>query len=420
MRILILSQWFDPEPGFKGMVFARELKRRGHEVEVLTGFPNYPGGRVYAGYRVRLWQREEMEGIRVNRVALYPSHDKSAWRRIGNYVSFAVSAAVLGPFLTKRPDVIYVYHPPLTAGLAGMVVGWLKRAPFVYDIQDLWPDTVGVSGMMKGGLALRVVGWFCGLVYGRAGRIVVLSPGFKRVLGERGVDGEKIEVIYNWCDEGAMKAAEADEGLRAELGLGRGMVVMFAGTMGLAQGLDTVLEAARACEARGMEGEFVMVGGGVARARLVERARAMGLGRVRFVERQPAERMGAILALADVLLVHLRDEPLFRITIPSKTQAYLAVGKPVLMGVRGDAAEVVRRAGAGVVFEPEDVESLVRAVGEFVEMGGEERARMGAAGRRFYEEELSLGVGVERFERVFKSVGRVAELDTDSGAKETV
>ena len=136
MRILIVSQWFEPEPTFKGIVFARELVARGHEVEVLTGFPNYPGGEVYPGYRIRPWVRERLHGIDVLRVALYPSHNKSGLHRVLNYASFALSAAVVGTALIRKPDVVYVYHPPITVGFASMVIGFLRRTPFVYDICD--------------------------------------------------------------------------------------------------------------------------------------------------------------------------------------------------------------------------------------------------------------------------------------------
>ena len=148
MRILILSQWFDPEPTFKGLLFARELAARGHDVEVLTGFPNYPGGHVYPGYRIRPWVREQIDGVSILRVALYPSHDKSAFGRALNYTSFAISAALIGTALIRKPAVVYVYHPPATIGFAATVIGFFRKVPFLYDIQDLWPDTVALSGMM--------------------------------------------------------------------------------------------------------------------------------------------------------------------------------------------------------------------------------------------------------------------------------
>jgi hypothetical protein len=195
MRILMVSQWFDPEPAFKGLPFAKALKSRGHDVRVLTGFPNYPEGRLYPGYRVKPLQREAMEGIPVLRVPLYPSHDASALRRTANYLSFALSAAAIGGFASGPADVMYVYHPPATVALPAMVIGRAHRIPFVYDIQDLWPDTLAATGMMGNALLLKAVDRWCRWTYRAASRIVVLSPGFKAKLVERGVPREKIEEI---------------------------------------------------------------------------------------------------------------------------------------------------------------------------------------------------------------------------------
>src|SRR5205809_7924688 len=187
MRTIFLTQWFDPEPGaIRGLPLARWLTARGHDVRVLTGVPNYPGGRVYPGYRMRLWQREVMDGVSVLRVPLYPSHDTSPVGRVANYTSFALSAATLGAALIGRGDVAYVYHPPATVGLPAVVLTALRGVPFVYHIADMWPEAVVASGMLGDNAARRVVerllaGW-CRLTYGRAGALSVLSPGFKRLL----------------------------------------------------------------------------------------------------------------------------------------------------------------------------------------------------------------------------------------------
>ena len=199
MKILLLTQWFDPEPALKGLEFAKALVQRGHDVEVLTGFPNYPGGRVYAGYRVAFRQREEMDGVPVTRVALYPSHDSSAAGRTANYLSFALTAASIGACSVTRPDVAWVYHPPATAAFPAMVLKTLRGVPFVLDVQDLWPDTLAATGMVSNRFALGVAGRFCAAAYRSAARIAVLSPGFKRLLVARGVPEWKIDVVYNWC-----------------------------------------------------------------------------------------------------------------------------------------------------------------------------------------------------------------------------
>lgn len=398
MRILILSQWFDPEPTFKGLLFAQELERRGHQVEVLTGFPNYPGGKLYPGYRLRFWQRERMGGISVLRVPLYPSHDRSVLGRVANYGSFAVSAA-LGSLFVTRPDVIYVYHPPATLGLPALLAKLWHRVPIVYDIQDLWPDTVAASGMMRNQTVLRLLNGWCRFVYSHADRIAVLSPGMKASLISRGVPEGKIETIYNWCDESAVGG---NGELPATLGSGGDFTIVFAGTMGFAQALDTVLDAAQICARTVPHSRFIFIGGGVDRERLERRARALSLTNVRFIPRQPVSEIGRYLSAADVLLVHLRDDPLFRITIPSKTQAYMAAGKPILMAVRGDAADLVARSGGGIVCEPNDAASIAGAVESLASCNSERLAEMGQAGQEFYTRELSLIAGADSFERVLR------------------
>jgi glycosyltransferase involved in cell wall biosynthesis len=402
MTILILSQWFDPEPSFKGLLFARELVARGHQVEVLTGFPNFPGGKVYPGYRIRPWVRERLGGIDILRVALYPSHNMSGLQRVFNYASFALSAAVIGAALIKKPDVMYVYHPPITVGFAAAVIGFLRRTPFVYDIQDLWPDTVVASGMMSNPSALGLLGSLCKFVYRRASHITVLSPGFKETLVGRGVPAEKIDVIYNWCDETVLKY-DSEPGVRLASSADK-FSILFAGTMGTGQGLESVLQAAQICRTTVPDAEFLFMGGGVDRSRLERMAEGMQLDNVKFLPRQPMHAMGSILASADALLVHLKDNPLFRITIPSKTQAYMAAGRPILMGVRGDAAQLIAHSGAGLVFEPGSPRSIAEAVGLLVSMSPDQRCSMGGAGKRFYEDHLSLKVGVSKFDELFTKV----------------
>jgi glycosyltransferase involved in cell wall biosynthesis len=407
VRILLLTQWFQPEPFLKGLAFARALAERGHRVEVLTGFPNYPGGKLYPGYRVRLWQREFMEGIRVNRAALYPSHDQSGLRRMVNYLSFALSCLLLSPWLTRKADVIYVYNL-VTLGPAAFLLRLLFGARVIIDIQDLWPESVINSRMLNSRAAHRILAAICNWIYRQADWLVVLSPGFKEALAQRGVQPEKIEVIYNWCDESSQRPAARDEALAQKLGLTGRFNVMFAGTMGTAQGLDTLLTAAQRCRVLVPEAQFVLVGGGVDRARLESRAAELGLINVRFLPRQEPETMGSLYALADALLVHLKDDPLYRITIPSKTQAYLSMGRPIIMAVQGDAAALIRKAGAGVVCAPEDPDALAHTVAQLAALPIEDRKRMGRAGAAYYAENLAMQVGVERFENRMQALTKKA------------
>lgn len=402
MKILFVTQWCDPEPFTKGLLFARELVARGHSVQILTGFPNYPGGKVYAGYRVRPWTREQLDGVDVIRVALYPSHDRSPWRRAANYLSFALSAAVLGTALVETPDVIYAYHPPITVGLAAAIIGLCRGVPLVCDIQDPWPDTIAATGMISNRGALAILSQLSSLLYRRAARLVALSPGVRQRLTDRGVPPGKIDVILNWSDE--MQTDQARENTSAS-GDGH-FVVLFTGTMGLAQDLDTLIYAAGICQNELPAARFVLMGNGVDRMRLEALAQKIHLTNLTFLAAQPMRAMREAFMQADALVVHLRNDPLLDASIPSKTQAYMAAGKPILMAAHGDAAALVGRAGAGIVCAPGDARSLADAVEELTAMSPVRRDSLGAAGREFYRRELSLSIGVSKFERTFKAAVR--------------
>ncbi len=401
-RLLLITQWFDPEPTFKGLLFARELAQRGFDVEVVTGFPNYPGGRLYPGYRLRLLQRERIDGVHITRLPLYPSHDHSAIGRALNYLSFAASVLVYGLLGARRPDVIYAYHPPLTTGLAAVAIRLLRRVPLVCDIQDMWPDTLRATGMLRSQALLRLIGILCNLVYRGTDRIVVLSDGFRRLLIDRGVPSGKIDVIHNWADEIAIAAAGD---LPADGFPGPGNFrVLFAGNMGRAQALDAVIEAADMLRRRGERVQFIFLGGGLDVARLRAVAASRGADNVIFLPAVPMDRVGAYLREADALLVHLRRDPLFEITIPSKTQAYLAAGRPVIMAVPGDASVLIQASGGGVLAEPEQADSISGAVQHLAGLGAQQLDAMGRRGRAFYGDSLSVRVGVDRFMRCFEEL----------------
>jgi colanic acid biosynthesis glycosyl transferase WcaI len=399
-RVLLLTQWFDPEPTFKGLVFARELVRQGFDVEVVTGFPNYPGGKVYAGYKIKLIQRERIDGVDVTRLPLYPNHNQSAIKRVLNYASFAASALFYGLFMAKRADVMYAYHPPLTVGVAASLIRWVRGIPLVYDIQDMWPDTLRATGMLNNPRVLNLVGRVCDWVYRRVDQVVVLSPGFKRLLVQRGVPESKIEVIYNWADESALSTPTGT--LAANFPGDDRFKIVFAGNMGKAQALDAVLQAAEILQGRDSRVCFVMLGGGVEVGRLKGRTNALALDNVVFLPAVPMAEVGTVLSAADALLVHLRKDPLFEITIPSKTQAYMAVGRPLLMAVNGDAADLVTQSNCGLTAESENPVALADAAQRLADMPLDQKHAMGSRARQFYQERLGLAVGAGRFGEIFK------------------
>jgi len=405
LKILIITQWFEPEPSAKGLAFAKALRDLGHSVEVLTGFPNYPGGKLYPGYRLKPVRVDTIDDIRVVRAPLYPSHDSSALRRIFNYASFAASALIVGMLCTRRPDVIYIYHLPATTGVAGALMSKLRRVPFVFDVQDLWPDTLRATGMMQNRRALALVEKVCQFVYRRAARIVAVSAGVRNTLVERGVPAEKIDVIYNWCDEEAICAVPPVPAAAPAIMQNRFNIV-FAGTMGKAQALEAVLKAAKLVGAIHPEIQFVFIGSGVELEKLKSLKHQLELDNVVFVPRVRSQEIGAFLRAADALLVHLRDDPLFEITIPSKIQAYLAVGKPILLAVRGDAAAIISDGQCGLVAKPEDPVDIAAAACQLYTMGEANRQTLAANAGRHYVENFSLAIGARRsMDSLIKAVG---------------
>ncbi|MGC6359476.1 glycosyltransferase family 4 protein [Bisgaard Taxon 45] len=404
MKILLLTQWFEPEPAIKGLAFAKELKAQGHDVQVLTGFPNYPGGKLYEGYRIKCFQKEMIDGIPVLRVPLYPSHDSSALKRILNYVSFAFMAMLFGIFATKKCDVIYAYHPPLTTGIAAVFIKFFRRTPVVYDIQDLWPDTLKATGMLTNDRILSIVDLVCRFVYQFVDHIVVLSPGFKARLVSKSVPEQKITVIYNWCNDNALSTTQPSSNPQINLAKHKFNIV-FAGNMGKAQALDTILDVALKMS-RYEDIHFVFVGSGTETERLKERKTHDGLNNVSFIPRVPMSEVGNILKQADVLLVHLKQDKLFEITVPSKIQAYMAIGKPIVVAVPGDAANLVMSAKCGETAISENSESIEHAILTIYNLSQSERETLGNNGKAFYFNELSLKKGTEKFIALFKNLMR--------------
>tara|TARA_B110000259_G_scaffold144748_1_gene163024 strand:- start:2793 stop:4025 length:1233 start_codon:yes stop_codon:yes gene_type:complete len=401
-RILLITQWFDPEPTFKGILFAKELVSRGFEVEVITGFPNYPGGTLYDGYCVKLIQKEVIDGVLVTRVPLFPSHERSKLGRVFNYLSFGFSSLIYGLFFSKRADVIYAYHPPLTVGISAVIIKLFRRVPVVLDIQDVWPDTLKATGMITNSRLLDFVSKVCNLIYSSVTKIIVLSPGFKNLLIDRGVPESKIEMIYNWADEKALRSGASE--IPKELASIEGFKVLFAGNIGQAQGLNVILDAAHLLKDDVPKLHFVVLGQGLQLDDLKIRANQLNLDNVHFLPAVGMKQIGGFLSSADALLIHLNSDPLFKITIPGKTQAYMAIGKPIIIGVSGDASNLVLRADCGVCFEPENSVALAEAAKNLMLLDPADIERLGENAERFYDKTLSVKAGVDSFAKVFNQL----------------
>ncbi len=412
-KLLFLSMHYRPEPcDTRTSVLAQEMVKRGHISTVLTSFPNYPFGKTYEGYRQRAWQRETIDGVNVVRVPMFPDHSTSIKRRAMSYASFGTSASLLGTMLARRPDLVWIHHPPLTTGLAGWWLSKLKRVPFVYEVHDLWPETLVSSGMVEENRMTRAIRKTCDFLYQRAAAVVVTSPGMKTHLVQQGLSGEKVHVIPQWADEEALAPTERDEDFGQRHGLAGKFNLVFTGNVGVAQGGDSILQAARLLQRLG-DVQFVIVGAGVELGALRTKAIAMGLNNIRFLGQFKKEEMPSFFAWSDALLVTLKADPLFAITIPSKTQAYLHAGRPILCGVAGDTAQVIERSGAGLTFPPEDARALAQAICDLRAMSEQERMQLGANGRAAYDAEFSTRRLIGEYEGLFEAVldGRDTRAD---------
>lgn len=400
LRILLLTQWFHPENNVRADFLAKSLVERGHDVQVVTGFPNYPLGRIYPGYTQRPWARQEWNGVRILRFPLYPDHSRSAVRRSLTYLTFALSSSVLSPFLIRKPDVIWVYHPPLTVGITALTLRLIRRTPFIFEIQDMWPEMIASSGMVGSPKLVRLLGALGKRIYKKAAAVSVISNGFRENLVAKGVPTDKIHVIPNWGDETNYSVQPRDKDFGERHGLLGHFNVMFAGNMGPAQDLGVLVEAARRLKSQaGIR--FVLIGDGLSVPDLKAKVKAASLSNVTFIDHQPPAAMPEFLAWGDALLVQLRDEPLFKITIPSKILSYMGSGRPILCAVGGDAEEVVRDADAGITCPPGDPEALADAILRMFNMDRQQRESYGDRGRIAFEHKFSQKALVDRYERLF-------------------
>ena len=396
MRVLILSQYYSPEPVEKVHDLACGLASHGHDVQVLTGFPCYPLGKIYAGFRQRLVSREMLDGIEVIRVPQLPDHSRSIVRRMLYYVSFAMTAMGIGLFAVRRPDVVVVYQAALPVGIAGWWISRLRRSSLVLDVVDLWPESVTASGLLQRPWAVSLIRRIACLVYSAATHVNVVTKGFRQNLIAMGVPERKLSVIENWMPTSTYSLVQPDHEFAQALKLQNKFVVLYAGNMGASQDLHNVLDAAK----RLLDHPdicFLLIGGGTQQAELIARVQREGLHNVLLPGRYPPDKMPGLYALASVLLVHLKPDSLSDVSIPSKTFAYMASGRPVLMAARGDGAEFIKENQFGITAEPANPANLADAVLKLRQMTVAVRERFGANGREAFERRYCSKVQIERF-----------------------
>jgi colanic acid biosynthesis glycosyl transferase WcaI len=365
MRILFLSDNFPPEcnaPASRLHEHARYWVAEGHEVTVITGAPNFPEGKLFAGYR-NVWRQAEMlDGIRVVRVKTYMTANQRFLKRTLDYMSFMASATFFGLF-ERRPDVIVATSPQFFCAQGGWLLSVLRRRPFVFELRDLWPASIVAVGALKRGVLVRLLERLELFLYRQADAIVSVTNSFREDLVRRGIERSKIEVVLNGADLSWCAPRPRDRALATEFGLQDKFVVGYLGTHGMAHGLDRVLEAAERLRHRSHVA-FFFAGSGAERGHVERLVRERGLDNVRMIPGQPKERVAALWSLCDLALIPLRNDPVFATVIPSKLFEAMGNGVPVLMSVpEGEATGIVTDTGCGVTVPPEDPAAMAEAIG---------------------------------------------------------
>lgn len=400
MKLLFISQYFHPERFLNGPI-ALELVRRGHEVTAVCCVPNYPEGSFFPGYSNTRRRREFWHGVRIRRSLTIP-RGHTPIQLIANYLSYPFAA--FWEILKDRqfrPDVSFVSMPsPLLQAIAGI---WIKRifgVPTVLWVQDIWPDSVILTLGMRSKLATSLLTVVCGWIYRSADVVLIQNEAFRREILKFGANDAQISVLPNFAPESfcPLATAEIDPTVRSLIPDDK-FVVMFAGNVGESQDFDTLIAAAQQLRSRS-DIMWIVVGDGRDRKRIMQKAATLDLPNVRFLGSFPQDLMPSFFACADVMLVSLRDEPIFRLTIPSKLQCYMASAKPILCSVGGVAGDIVRASGGGVAVDPGDPQGLADAVVSMSKLERSELECLGTRSQAYYQAHYSS----ERFYDTLESI----------------
>jgi colanic acid biosynthesis glycosyl transferase WcaI len=409
MKILIVTQYFWPE-NFRINDLAEGLRDRGHQVSVLTGKPNYPSGTFLSGYGFLKRNKDSYKGLAVIRVPVIPRGSGTAFRLVLNYLSFACFASLFAPLRCReKVDAIFVFEPsPITVGLPALVLKKIHRAPILFWVQDLWPESLSATNMVRSAWILRQVKRLVRYIYAGCDRILIQSRAFVDPIQRLGVDARKIEYFPNSA-EGLYQPVSPSPGTVECATLPAGFRVMFAGNIGAAQDFETILAAAEKLKSRA-DIHWVVLGDGRMAGWVRKEVSQRGLnGTVHLLGHHPIEAMPRFFALADAMLVTLRRDPIFSLTIPSKIQSYLACARPIVAALDGEGARVLGEAGAGVVVPAQDADRLAEAVLGLYRMPKAEREAMGASGRAYYLANFERNLLLDRLD------GWLRELNKEAG-----
>ncbi|ANW24189.1 glycosyltransferase family 4 protein [Vibrio coralliilyticus] len=367
MHILFLTDNFPPEgnaPATRTYEHARVWVKLGHKVTIVTGVPNFPEGKVFKGYKNRWFQKETVDGIEVRRVKTYITANEGFAKRILDFMSFMVTSFFAGLFV-KKPDVIIGTSPQFFTAVSAWALSAIRLKPFVFELRDIWPASITAVGAMRRSLPIRILEKIEMFLYHRADKIISVTHSFKSELIERGVDGNKIDVVLNGVDLTQYEPTiEKDENFAEQYDLKCKFVVGYVGTHGLAHALDKIIEAAKhLTEIKDLR--IVFAGGGAAKADVERLVNESGLKNIVLIPRQPKELMPQLWSLCDISLISLKDTELFKTVIPSKIFESMGMGLPMVMTApEGEATEIVAGVNSGLIVKPESPEKVVEAICE--------------------------------------------------------
>jgi glycosyltransferase involved in cell wall biosynthesis len=394
-------------PAARAAELARHWASSGHEPTILTGFPNHPTGCVPPEWRSRfrrLLYRETADGVRVVRTWLWPLPNRQAYERALNYSSFCASAALSGLTIPK-PDVVIGTSPQLLVGLSAWWIARLKRAPFVFEVRDLWPESLVAVGMGDSDSLLhRTLGRIAGFLYRQSDHIVVVTPAFKdHLIKHWAIAPEKISIVENGVETDLFQPAVDFSAKRKELGVEDRFLVCYVGTMGWAHGLETLIEAAALLQTRAPLVQFLLIGEGADKARIQALAQERELTNLTFLDQQPRERIPEFISASDACLVLLRKTDVFKTVIPTKMLEFMACARPLILAVDGQARSIMDAAQAGIHVEPENPGALADAI---LQLAGdvELRSRLGKNGRNYIVDKFSRRQTAETYVKVLKEV----------------
>lgn len=358
MRILFITDNYPPEvnaPARRTFEHCREWVQSGDEVTVITCWPNFPRGEVYEGYRNKMYGRTDEDGIRVKRVWSYMARNEGFVKRSLDYLSFAIMAFFVGLF--SRCDVVVATSPQFFTTFAARGISFVRRKPWVFELRDIWPESIQAVGAMKKGRLYRFLEWLELSLYRSSSRVLAVTPAFKTNLMERGIDGDKIDVVPNGVNRDDFPEVEKDSALVDDLGLADKFVVGYIGTHGMAHALDFVLECAERVEDPRVH--FLFVGDGAEKPALVRMAAEQNLSNVTFCDPVGADEVARYVSVSDTALVPLRKSDTFLSVIPSKIFESASMAKPILLGVDGQARSIIEEHAAGCFFEPENSDAFL-------------------------------------------------------------